>query len=243
MAPNPKLEHSHTPENIAARLAGGPRTSYLRDWVYGGIDGTVTTFAVVAGVVGADLSARVILILGAANLLADGFSMAAANYSGTKTELDDYRRLRMQEERHIEVTPEGEREEIRQIYAAKGFEGDDLERTVDIITSSKTRWIDTMLAEEFGLALAQRAPLTAALVTFTAFLICGIVPILPFALGIANSMMAATLMSGVVFFIIGSTKAKWSTQHWFWSGSETLAIGMVAAGIAYLVGLALKSVI
>src|SRR3954454_13682582 len=73
------MEHDHSPEAISRRLAGNPRQNYLRDWVYGGIDGAVTTFAVVAGVVGAGLSARTVLILGAANLLADGFSMAASN--------------------------------------------------------------------------------------------------------------------------------------------------------------------
>lgn len=237
------LEHSHQPDAIAARLADGPRVSYLRDWVYGGIDGTVTTFAVVAGVVGADLSNRVILILGAANLLADGFSMAAANYSGTKTEHDDYHRLRKQEEKHVRLQPEGEREEIRQIYAAKGFAGAQLEQIVDIITSSKERWIDTMLTEEYGLALAQRSPLMAALTTFVAFVICGLVPLLPYMLGLAGSLPLATLMSALVFFLIGSAKSKWSTQHWSWSGLETTTIGLIAAGLAYLVGLLLKQLI
>ena len=73
------LEHSHTEQAIRARLARGPRSNYLRDWIYGGIDGAVTTFAIVAGVAGADLSAAVVLVLGFANLLADGFAMAASN--------------------------------------------------------------------------------------------------------------------------------------------------------------------
>jgi len=73
-----KLEHSHTKEGIRARLARDPGISYLRDWIYGGIDGVVTTFAVVASVVGADLSSKVVLVLGLANLVADGFAMAAA---------------------------------------------------------------------------------------------------------------------------------------------------------------------
>jgi vacuolar iron transporter family protein len=88
-----KLEHSHTREAIHAPLAGDPRISYLRDWIYKGIDGVVTTFAVVAGVVGADLPSRIVLILGVANLVADGFAMAAGNYSGTQAERDDYDRL------------------------------------------------------------------------------------------------------------------------------------------------------
>ncbi len=94
------LDHGHEPHEIADRLRSGPSVSYLRDWVYGGIDGAVTTFAVVAGVLGANMSPRVILILGAANLLADGFSMAAANYSSTRTEIDEYEHIRQMEERH-----------------------------------------------------------------------------------------------------------------------------------------------
>jgi VIT1/CCC1 family predicted Fe2+/Mn2+ transporter len=110
------LEHGHHPHEIAKRLELGPRISYLRDWVYGGIDGTVTTFAVVAGVTGASLSTKALLILGVANLLADGFSMAAANYSGTKAEIEEYEHVRNMEERHVAITPEGEREEVRQIF-------------------------------------------------------------------------------------------------------------------------------
>ncbi|MEM8743749.1 MAG: VIT1/CCC1 transporter family protein, partial [Pseudomonadota bacterium] len=131
------LDHSHDPKEIARRLRDGPRVSYLRDWVYGGIDGTVTTFAIVAGSVGADLANRYVLILGVANLLADGFSMAAANYSGTKAELEEYSLVREMEEHHIETEPEGEREEIRQIFMAKGFKGKTLKDAVDVITAEK----------------------------------------------------------------------------------------------------------
>src|SRR5208282_1226275 len=111
------LEHSHTRQAIHDRLARGPRSNYLRDWIYGGIDGAVTTFAIVAGVVGADLSASILLILGFANLLADGFAMAASNYSGTKAESDDYERVLAIEQKHIALVPDGEREEIRQIFS------------------------------------------------------------------------------------------------------------------------------
>lgn len=81
-----RLEHEHTLEAIRTRLARRAPHSYLRDFVYGGIDGAVTTFAVVSGVAGAELGTRVVLILSVANLIADGFSMAASNYSGTRAE-------------------------------------------------------------------------------------------------------------------------------------------------------------
>ena len=144
------MEHEHSAQAIASRLSGKPSLSYLRDWVYGGIDGAVTTFAIVAGVVGAQLFNRIVLILGIANLIADGFSMAASNYSGTKAEHEEQARLRAIE-RHIDVVPDGEREEIRQIFRGKGFRGQDLERTVEVITADRARWVDTMLAEEYGL--------------------------------------------------------------------------------------------
>src|SRR3990167_9786712 len=123
----PNLEHEHTPKEIAERFAKSPSQSYLRDWIYGGIDGTVTTFAVVSGVVGGQLSPLVILILGFANLIADGFSMATSNYLGTKSELEQYQHYKAIEAKHIEITPDGEREEIRQIFQNKGLTGEILE--------------------------------------------------------------------------------------------------------------------
>ncbi|MCB1509674.1 MAG: VIT1/CCC1 transporter family protein [Hyphomicrobiaceae bacterium] len=237
-----KLEHSHRPDAIRSRLAAGPRVSYLRDWVYGGIDGAVTTFAIVAGVVGAELSARIVLILGLANLLADGFSMAAANYSGTRTEIEEYQNIRAMEERHIDAAPEGEREEIRQILAAKGFSGPDLERAVDVITSDRQRWIDMMMADEHGLPLVQRDALKAALATFASFVICGSVPLLPFTFSMPAAATIATVLTGLTFFAIGSLRSRWSPRPYWRTGLETTAIGLSAAGVAYAVGALLSRI-
>lgn len=230
------MEHEHSPEAIRARLTNAPRTSYLRDWVYGGIDGSVTTFAIVTGVGGASLSSRIILILGIANLLADGFSMAASNYLGTRTEIQEAEALRAIEQRHIESNAEGEREEVRQIFAAKGFAGDDLERAVKIVTSDHTRWIDLMLAEEYGLARATRSATAAALATFSAFLVCGLVPLLPFLLRLPNAFALSIVMTGCAFFLIGSARSKWLLLSWWRAGAETLALGAIAAALAYGAG-------
>jgi len=237
------MEHEHTVEAIQARLAAGPRQNYLRDWIYGGIDGAVTTFAVVSGVVGARLSPWVILVMGFANLFADGFSMAASNFLGTRAEHDDLKRMEAIEHRHVDLDPEGEREEVRQIFQGKGFFGDDLTRLVDLITSDRARWVRTMLTEEYGLPQQVRSPWLAAITTFSAFLVCGLVPLLPYLLGGHDPLVLSVVMTGIVFFGIGSLKSRWSMAVWWRSGLSTLAVGVIAAGLAYAAGLLLNHLV
>ncbi|HXG65515.1 MAG TPA: VIT1/CCC1 transporter family protein [Blastocatellia bacterium] len=234
------MEHEHSPEAIKARLSAGPRHSYLRDWIYGGIDGSVTTFAVVAGVVGAQLSPGVILVIGMANIIADGFSMAASNFLATRTEKEELKRVEAVENRHIDRFPEGEREEVRQIFYAKGFEGEELERVVELITADRERWIRTMLTEEYGLPQEVRSAWMAALSTFSAFCICGLIPLLPFLLGLPSAFTLATFFTGGVFFVIGAVKSLWSNASWWRSGLGTLALGGTAAGLAYAAGVLLQ---
>jgi VIT1/CCC1 family predicted Fe2+/Mn2+ transporter len=233
-------EHEHSPEAIKERLASGPRHSYLRDWIYGGIDGAITTFAVVAGVVGAQMSAKIILVIGLANILADGFSMAASNYLGTKSEQDEIERLVAIENRHIEKFPEGEREEVRQIFKEKGFEGEDLRRVVELITADKERWVRTMITEEYGMPQEVRSAWLAAISTFSAFMICGLAPLAPYLLKASKAFALSAVSTGAVFFVIGSVKSKWSMTAWWRSGLSTLLVGAAAAALAYAVGVFLE---
>lgn len=237
------MEHEHSPEAIRKRLASGPTHNYLRDWIYGGIDGAVTTFAVVTGVAGAQLSTWIILALGFANLFADGFSMAASNYLGTKAEFDDWRRVEAIENRHIDEEPDGEREEVRQIFERKGFEGPELRRIVELITADRSRWVQTMLTDEYGLPHAVRSPWLAAASTFTAFLACGLIPLLPYLFENEYSLTLSMILTGTVFVVIGSLKSKWSTTSWWRSGMTTLLIGVIAASLAYAAGLILKNLL
>ena len=234
------LEHSHTKEEIRARLARDPGISYLRDWIYGGIDGVVTTFAVVASVVGADLSSKVVLILGLANLVADGFAMAAGNYSGTQAERDDYNRLLAVERKHIATVPDGEREEIRQIFGGKGFSGDNLEAIVDVITADESRWAKTMVVEEYGLAPTPKSPVVAAISTFAAFTLCGLVPLVTYLW--VGGLIPCVVATGVAFFVIGAIKSRWSLATWWLSGFGTFCIGMFAAALAFWVGFGFRTV-
>ena len=235
-----KMEHEHSAQAISERLAAGPAHNYLRDWIYGGIDGAVTTFAVVGGVAGARLSPWIILALGFANLFADGFSMAASNFLGTRAEYDDWRRLEAIEHRHIDLAPEGEREEVRQIFRLKGFDSQDLERIVELVTANRERWVRTMLTEEYGLPWEVRSPWIAAISTFTAFIACGLVPLLPYLLKFPHAFEVSMIITGVTFLAIGSFKSKWSTIPWWRSGVATLLVGAIAAALAYTAGMLLK---
>lgn len=242
------LHEMHSPAAIRRRLMAGPQHSYLKDFIYGAIDGAVTTFAVVSGVAGAELSSSIIVVLGIANLVGDGFSMAASNFLGTRAEKQHRDRLKRIEEDHIERHPEGEREEIRQIMQSQGFQGDDLERAVEIITSNRRRWINTMLKEEHGVPLSVPVAWKAAAATFVAFLIVGALPLLPFVLrllmgvDLPSPYLWSTLMTGVAFFAVGAAKSRFVDQPWSWSGLETLLVGGAAAGLAYICGVLLKSV-
>jgi VIT1/CCC1 family predicted Fe2+/Mn2+ transporter len=238
----------HTPAAVRTRLTAPPRVSYLRDFIYGAIDGAVTTFAVVAGVEGADLSANIVIILGIANLVADGFSMAASNYLGSRAEAQQREQARRREQRQIELMPEGEREEIRQIYAAKGFTGHDLEQAVAIITSDKEVWLKTMMREELGYGSDATNPLRAAASTLVAFITVGFLPLGAFVYNVALADDVASpfawsaVLTGLAFLAVGALKARVVDQPAWRSALETLTVGGAAALLAYILGSVLQRV-
>ncbi|KRT64228.1 MAG: vacuolar iron transporter family protein [Candidatus Dadabacteria bacterium CSP1-2] len=222
------------------------KSSYLSDFVYGGIDGSVTTFAVVAGVVGASLSPSIVLILGFANLFADGFSMAVGNYLSTKSKREYIEKIRKAEEVSVRRIPGEEREEIREIFKEKGFSGRQLEDAVKIITGNKKIWVDTMMKDEFGMLEEEKSPIRGALVTFIAFNLIGFIPLLAYVLSYLflylreQTFLLSIIFTSCAFFIVGSVKGKIVDKKWYLSGLETLLIGGTAAAIAFLVGFFLK---
>ena len=233
------LEAQHSPDAIRLRLAIAPAQGYLGDAVLGAIDGCVTTFAIVAGAVGAGFSGGVVVILGFANLIADGFSMAVSNYLGTKSERERIENIRLAEDRQIEEVPEGEREEIRQIFIRKGFTGEVLEKIVATITANRPLWLETMVREEFGIEMTARQPLKAALITFAAFACAGILPLISFLIphveGDARFRISA-LLTAVTFALIGVAKGILLERSVWRAGLETLLTGGGAAVLAYAVG-------
>ncbi len=222
---------------------------WIPEIVYGGIDGAVTTFAVVAGVVGANLPTSTILILGFANLLADGFSMAVGKYSSDKTERERIEAIRIDELRSIHEKPLEEKKEIREILSHLGFEGKDLSRAEKIITSDPKVWVQMMLQFEFSVIEENSQPIKGAWATFWAFQLVGSIPLIGYVLSSFFPWEPRTVFFGTIIatlcalFFVGTVKSRFTEKNPIRSGAETAAYGSLAAFIAYAVGASLSKLL
>jgi VIT1/CCC1 family predicted Fe2+/Mn2+ transporter len=226
----------------------GNLQNYLREFVYGGIDGAVTTFAVVAGAVGANLDASIIIILGFANLLADGFSMSVGAYLSAKSENENYQKHRSIEYWEVDNIPEKEREEIVDIYKAKGFEGDLLQKVVDVIVSDRDRWVDEMMKDELNMIEESKSPFKIGLATLISFILIGFIPLMVYVYDFLNETVFdlffwTSVFTGIAFIVIGWLKSYVNQTNVYKSILETLALGFVAALVAYFVGDLLETII
>ncbi|HEY0604381.1 MAG TPA: VIT1/CCC1 transporter family protein [Herpetosiphonaceae bacterium] len=232
----------------AAATHGKPSDRYIGNVVYGGLDGIITTFAIVSGVAGAKLGAGVVLILGVANLLADGISMATGAYLSNRSEREYYDRERQREQWQIAQYPAVEQQVLRGIYASAGYETEDIERLVEIQARYPERWATTMLIDELGLLADQRKPWAIALTTFAAFVIAGVVPLLVYLVGLFTpiaptvAFIISLVLSALALFGLGAAKV-WVTERNPWrSGLSMLLVGGLAATVAYGVGVLLQGV-
>lgn len=209
--------------------------------MYGGIDGSITTFAVVAGSVGAGLESSIIIILGFANLLADGFAMSIGAFLSAKSEQDNYDKHKKIEYWEVDHLPEKERQEIEDIYKAKGFEGELLTQVVDVITSDKDRWVDVMMKEELELIEESRSPFKIGLVTYLSFILVGLVPLLLYVYDYIwvftlDLFLWTSIFTGIAFMFIGWLKSYVTHTNRVKGVLETLTLGILAATVSYFVG-------
>jgi len=221
---------------------------YLKSWVYGGLDGVITTFAIVAGVVGASLSSSIILILGFANLIADGISMAIGDYLSTKSQGEYYNTEKTLEEIQARKNPKGEKFEMESLLVKKGFDRQDANKISFLISKNKNYQAETMLRDELGLVSEDVHPAKNALATFGSFLLFGMIPLIIFVVGVVfditinNSFFWASVLSGVSIFLLGVFKSKITKKNRFKSGLFTLLVGGTAAIAAYIVGEVLSKI-
>ena len=222
---------------------------YIAEFVYGGIDGAITTFAVVAGAEGASLGITVVVILGIANLIADGFSMSVGNFFSTRAENDTFEKHKQVEYWEIEHLRDREVQEIRDIYSAKGFQGELLEQVVSVITADKDVWVDTMMKEELEMTKSGKAPYKTAGMTFISFVIVGSVPLLSYFF-VEDKVLTedprlflySCILTGIALCFVGALKSKVTETNLAKGILETLALGGLAALLAYYVGDVLQKI-
>jgi VIT1/CCC1 family predicted Fe2+/Mn2+ transporter len=219
---------------------------YIKSMVYGGLDGIVTTFAVVAGVAGASLSAGIVLIMGFANLVADGLSMAIGDLLSTRAEQEYNRAEREREAWEVENYPEGEKREMVELYTARGMDPGDAEAVTEVLARNKQAWVSVMMAEELGIVESEESPWKHALATFLSFALFGFIPVAAyvgarFLPALASRTFALSIaLTAITLFVLGALKSRFTRRNWAASGAEMLAVGGLAAGAAYGIGLLLS---
>ncbi len=233
----------------AEAIRGSWLGSYIGSVVYGGLDGIITTFAVVSGVAGADLGAKVILILGIGNLLADGFSMGTGDYLSTKSVREYYDREARRRRQEIESFPEQQKAALSASYRANGYGDQDADRLVEVHTRSPERWVSAMMIEDLGMVKEESNPLRNALATFGAFVVAGSLPLLVYLVGLATpvdpraAFPISVAMSALALFGLGAAKVVVTRLNPLRSGLEMLVVGGFAATVAYVIGLLLKDIV
>ncbi len=220
---------------------------YIKDIVYGANDGIITTFAIVAGVAGAGIAdpKTTIILLGVANVLADGFSMAASDYLGSKSERDYVANELKDEEREVFEDSKQERKEMEDMLKEQGYGGGDARTLTELMFKKKKFFVDLMMYEAHNVSThGNSSPLKSALATFAAFVFAGLLPVAPFFIlpASAEFFMYSTIATASALFVVGALRSLFTKKSFVFSGVEMLVVGGVAALIAYGVGMALAGV-
>ena len=219
---------------------------YIQDIVYGGNDGIVTTFAVVAGTVGAHLQGYIVIILGIANLLGDGISMATGAYLSLKAERDQYKRLHGAELAEIRKNPESQRACVRDALRSKGLDEANVEAALAALTSKEGVWVETILKECHGIVReSSEQPLLHGIMTFCSFVVFGSIPLLPyiFQAGIDYRFRIAIVSTFTALAILGLTRSSITRQNHFFSLVQMVGVGAIATGAAYFIGVLLQPLV
>ena len=219
-------------------------SSSMRDFVFGFGDGVNTSLGIAAGVGGAAVSSDLIILAALVAMFTGAKAMAVQNYLAVKSQRELLTSEINRENWEIENKPEDERKEIEDIYKAKGFTGKDLEMIVDKITSDKKVWLNTMLTEELNLNLEILGhPIKSAFRMFGAFLVGGILPIIPFFFSSGfTPLFIAIGISLTASFVVGAVKSRMANTSLIKGGIEMAGLGTGIALIGYGVGSELASI-
>ncbi len=233
-------------EHLALEHHISPFQTYLKEIVYGGNDGIVTTFAVVAGFTGAQATSGIptypfltVLLFGLANLFADGASMGLGNFLSLRSEKDVYKTHQNKELYEIRNHPESEREETIEILEKRGFSKKQASLLTDIYATNESYWLSFMMNDELELPNpTSENPFLTGLATFFAFIFFGFIPLIPYVVFGNNPsvFLYSTIAAFTALILLGLLRWRVTAEHVLRSVSEIVLIGSVSASIAYIVG-------
>lgn len=225
-----RLHDHHDPHRHESRLS---------DIILGGQDGLVNVLGVILGVAAATQDTRIIIAAGLAATFAESISMGAVAYTSTLANDDLYLSEREREYRHIHLAPEVEIQEIRDIYRSRGFDGETLEKIVDVITSNPDVWVNVMMSEEFQMTPPEKSnAFRSAVIVGLSALVGSIIPLFPFFfLEVSVSIWLSIVIAALTLFVVGVYKARVTVGKPLRSGLQMAVIGTVSALAGYAVGL------
>ncbi len=215
---------------------------FIGDIVYGANDGVITTFAIVAGVSGASLSPSIVVILGFANLLADGFSMAVGNYLSTKSEIDYNSSFFKTEIEYLKKNQDKARETLLSFYKKKGFSDSDFEKIFSVIKKDDKLFANELLLAEHSINIKdKKSPVKSAIATFLAFVLVGFIPLFSYVFPFFDDkFLVSIVLSGFALFITGIASSWITGKSVYTGGIKMLLIGSMAGFVAYFVGYFVK---
>eukprot|EP00934_Nitzschia_sp_Nitz4_P001375 Nitzschia sp. Nitz4//scaffold48_size128905//70480//71730//NITZ4_003601-RA/size128905-augustus-gene-0.8-mRNA-1//1//CDS//3329552985//1375//frame0 len=221
---------------------------FLKPIIFGGLDGILTSFAIVAGAAGGGMSASVVLVLGFSNIFADALSMGVGEFLSSKAENEWILSERRREVWELENYPEGEIQEMIEIYEGQGMSHEDATLVVQTMAKYKDFFVDVMMQQELELQVPEedhvRESFNEGVIMFLSFASFGAMPLLGYVvfplvfddLDQTTLFVAACSVTACVLFFLGSVKSKFANANWFWSGVETLLLGGTCATVAFTIG-------
>jgi len=216
--------------------------------IFGGLDGILTSFAIVAGAAGGNLSTNVVLILGFSNIFADALAMGVGEFLSSKAENEWILSERKREEWEFENFPDGEIKEMVEIYEERGMSHDDAALVIHTMAKYKDFFVDVMMTQELQLQVPDvnhvKESFREGVVMFCSFAFFGALPLLGYVffplafpqMSETELFLCACCVTGCVLFLLGSIKSAFSSSHWLISGMETLFLGGACASVAFTIG-------
>lgn len=223
-----------------------PASGYLRELVYGGSDGIVTTFAVVAGFTGAQhmngssaLPFIAVILFGLANLFADAFSMGLGNLLSSRSQRKVYSQQEKIERRHLTKHPKFEKEETHYLLTQQGFTPEQAQTLAEIFSTNPTFWLEFMMQHELNMPTGNHtSEWVTSVVTFLSFVGFGLIPLLPYLLNPETPGLFASSVASTIGALLLLSLIRWRiTKEALWrSLLDVFMITGISATVAFMVG-------